>query len=113
MAAGPLPVARAALALAALERPRVDLARYHHHLAALAHEVGAAAAGSADIERRVAALNTVILERYGYQGDTLTYEDVQNANLMRVIDRRKGPPVALGIPYIHASRAQVWDLAGA
>jgi regulator of sirC expression with transglutaminase-like and TPR domain len=112
MADGPLPLAPAALALAALERPRVNLARYHHHLASLAHEVGVAAGGSAEIERRVAALNTVILERYGYQGDTLTYEDLQNANLMRVIDRRKGLPVALGILYIHAARAQGWDMAG-
>ena len=112
MGDGPLPLAPAALALAALERPSVDLARYHHHLASLAHEVGAVAGGSAEIERRVAALNTVILERYGYQGDTLTYEDLQNANLMRVIDRRKGLPVALGILYIHAARAQGWDMAG-
>src|SRR5690242_69006 len=112
MGDGPLPLAPAALALAALDRPRVDLARYHHHLAALAREVGTEAGGSTDIERRVAALNTVILERYGYQGDTLTYEDLQNANLMRVIDRRKGLPVALGILYIHAARAQGWDMAG-
>jgi regulator of sirC expression with transglutaminase-like and TPR domain len=54
----------------------------------------------------------VILGHYGYQGDTLTYEDLQNANLMRVIDRRKGLPVALGILYIHAARAQGWDMAG-
>lgn len=107
-----LPLAPAALALAALDRPRVDLTRYHGHLAALAREVGAEAAGAAAIGRRVAALNTVILERYGYRGDTLTYEDLQNANLMRVIDRRKGLPVALGILYIHAARAQGWDMAG-
>jgi len=112
MGDGPLPLASAALALAALGRPRVDLGRYHHHLAALAHEVGKEAGGSSDIERHVAALNTVILVRYGYQGDTLTYEDLQNANLMRVIDRRKGLPVALGILYIHAARAQGWDMAG-
>src|SRR5258708_22889857 len=37
---------------------------------------------------------------------------MQNANLMRVIDRRKGLPVALGILYIHAARAQGWDMAG-
>jgi regulator of sirC expression with transglutaminase-like and TPR domain len=54
----------------------------------------------------------VIVGRYGYQGDTLTYEDLQNADLMRVIDRRKGLPVALGILYIHAARAQGWDVAG-
>jgi regulator of sirC expression with transglutaminase-like and TPR domain len=108
----PLPLAGAALALAALDRPRVDLARYHQHLAALAREVGAEAAGSAELERRLGALNAVILGRYGYEGDTLTYEDLQNANLMRVIDRRKGLPVALGILYIHAARAQGWDVAG-
>ena len=112
MGDGPLPLAPAALALAMLERPRVDPARYHDHLAALAHDVGQEAGGSGDIERHVAALNTVILERYGYQGDMLTYEDLQNANLMRVIDRRKGLPVALGILYIHAARAQGWDMAG-
>jgi regulator of sirC expression with transglutaminase-like and TPR domain len=112
MADAPLPLATAALALAALDRPRVDVARYHHHLAALAREVGVEAGGSSDIERRVAALNTVILVRYGYQGDSLTYEDLQNANLMRVIDRRKGLPVALGILYIHAARAQGWEMVG-
>jgi regulator of sirC expression with transglutaminase-like and TPR domain len=108
----PLPLAEAALALAALDRPRVDLARYRQHLAALAQEVGEAAAAARDASQRIAALNAVILERYGYQGDTLTYEDLQNANLMRVIDRRKGLPVALGILYIHAARAQGWDMAG-
>ncbi|HEX7967227.1 MAG TPA: transglutaminase-like domain-containing protein [Stellaceae bacterium] len=112
VAEGPLPLGSAALALAALDRPRVDLERYHHHLAALAREVGDEAAGATAIDRRVAALNTVILGRYGYEGDTLTYEDLQNANLMRVIDRRKGLPVALGILYIHAARAQGWDMAG-
>jgi regulator of sirC expression with transglutaminase-like and TPR domain len=54
----------------------------------------------------------VILGGHGYRGDTLTYEDLQNANLMRVIDRRKGLPVALGILYIHAGRAQGWEMAG-
>jgi regulator of sirC expression with transglutaminase-like and TPR domain len=105
-----LPLAEAALALAALDRPRVDLARYHHHLAALGREVGEmAATGDAD---PVEALNSVIIGRYAYAGDTLTYDDLQNANLMRVIDRRKGLPVALGILYIHAARAQGWDMAG-
>ena len=110
--AEPWPLGLAALALAALDRPRVDLARYRHHLASLAREVGEQAAAADDPERRIAALNAVLMERYGYQGDTLTYEDLQNANLMRVIDRRKGLPVALGILYLHAGRAQGWDMAG-
>jgi regulator of sirC expression with transglutaminase-like and TPR domain len=48
----------------------------------------------------------------GYSGDELSYDDLQNANLMRVVDRRKGLPVTLGILYIHAARAQGWDIAG-
>ena len=93
----------AALALAVLDRPRVDLARYRDHAAALAAEVGARLGDGLPI---VEALNRVILQTHGYAGDTLTYDDIQNANLMRVIDRRKGLPVALGILFLHAARAQ-------
>ena len=107
-----LPLAPAALALACRDRPLVDLARYHHHLEALAAEVAETAAAAGTAEERRAALVAVIVGRYGYQGDALTYEDLQNANLMRVIDRRKGLPVALGILYLHAARAQGWDAAG-
>lgn len=110
--AAPLPLAAAALALACRDRPRVDLARYHRHLDALAAEVAKAAAAADSAEERRAALVEVIVGRYGYQGDALTYDDLQNANLMRVIDRRKGLPVALGILYLHAARAQGWDAAG-
>lgn len=104
-------LADAALALAALDRPRVDLAHYRHHLAALADDVRAAVAGDA-LENCVNALNETILGQHGYEGDQLTYDDLQNANLMRVIDRRKGLPVALGILYLHAARAQGWSAAG-
>ncbi|HYM04854.1 MAG TPA: transglutaminase-like domain-containing protein [Stellaceae bacterium] len=107
-----LPLGEAALALAALDRPRVDLARYRGHLDALAREVSEENAATDDILEHVHALTAVIDGRYGYHGDTLTYEDLQNANLMRVIDRRKGLPVALGILYIHAGRAQGWNMAG-
>ena len=106
------PIAEAALALASLDRPQVGLARYREHLEALASDVGAAAVGAEDVADRVAALQAVIPGAYGYRGDELTYDDVQNANLMRVIDRRKGLPVALGILYLHAGRAQGWEMAG-
>lgn len=104
-------LADAALALAALDRPRVDLAHYRHHLAALTDDVRAAAGGDS-LDHCVAALNDTILGQHGYEGDHLTYDDLQNANLMRVIDRRKGLPVALGILYLHAARAQGWSAAG-
>ena len=109
--AAPLPIAKAALALASFERPRVGLSRYREHLAALARDVGRHASGS-DLAARARALNEIILLKYGYAGDDLTYDDLQNANFIRVIDRRKGLPVALGILYLHAARAQGWDIVG-
>ena len=108
-------IAEAALLLAALDRPRVSLSRYHHHLSLLARDTRdfADRHGAADsLEARVAALNDVILGRYEYQGDHQTYDNLQNANLMRVIDRRKGLPVALGILYLHSARAQGWQADG-
>jgi regulator of sirC expression with transglutaminase-like and TPR domain len=107
-----LPIGEAALALASFDRPRVGLARYRQHLATLARDVGRHAGASGDLAARAAALNDIILLKHGYSGDELTYDDLQNANLMRVVDRRKGLPVALGILYLHAARAQRWDCVG-
>jgi len=109
---GPWPIGEAALALASLDRPQVGLARYRDHLEALAREVAAGASDAAEAVERAAALSAVLAGAHGYRGDELTYDDLQNANLMRVIDRRKGLPVALGILYLHAGRAQGWDMAG-
>lgn len=96
-------LAGGALALAALDRPGVALDRYRDHVAKLADDVGEALAG--DGVTLIEALNSVVLKSHGYHGDLLTYDDIQNANLMRVIDRKKGLPVALGILYLHAARA--------
>src|SRR3954454_1698199 len=85
-----LPIAEAALALASFERPRVALTRYRQHLAALARDVGRHPSASGDLEDRVRAVNEIVLLKHGYSGDELSYDDLQNANLMRVIDRRKG-----------------------
>jgi regulator of sirC expression with transglutaminase-like and TPR domain len=107
-----LPIAEAALALASFERPRVGLGRYSRHLDAIAHDVGRHPGAAGEIAERLRALNEIILLKYGYSGDELTYDDPQNANLMRVVDRRQGLPVALGILYLHAARAQGWDAVG-
>ncbi len=106
-------LAEAALMLAVLDRPNGDLDSYRRHLAALAADVAACyAEGEDDVGSRVAALRETMVNRFGYQGDTQTYEDLQNANLMSVIDRRRGLPVALGILFLHVARAQGWDIVG-
>jgi regulator of sirC expression with transglutaminase-like and TPR domain len=107
-----LPIAEAALALASFERPRVGPKHYREHLQLLARDVGGHPGAAGDVAERARALNEIVLLKYGYSGDALTYDDLQNANLMRVVDRRKGLPVALGILYMHAGRAQGWETVG-
>jgi regulator of sirC expression with transglutaminase-like and TPR domain len=51
------------------------------------------------------ALQKTLGEQFGFRGDSDTYEDLQNADFARVLDRRKGLPIALGILYIHVARA--------
>jgi regulator of sirC expression with transglutaminase-like and TPR domain len=97
-------LAAGALALARLSRPDTDPEPYRSHLAALVKDVG--------IAGRIAALTAVIVDRHGYRGDRETYDDLKNANLMSVIDRRRGMPIAMSILFIHAARAQGWSIDG-
>jgi len=100
---GEIQIFEGALALAALDCPSADLTAYRDRVECISQEVFATRMSGLGM---VDALNTVIFERNGYVGDMLTYDDLQNANLIRVIDRKKGLPVALGILYLHAARGQ-------
>ncbi|MDZ5646719.1 transglutaminase-like domain-containing protein [Nitrospirillum sp. BR 11828] len=113
-------LAETALALAALSGADGGLANYRRHLTALSAAVGAHVGEhvggrppeALTLSLCLDALRAVLVDRMGYEGDSATYEDPQNANLARVIDRRRGLPVALGILYIHAARAQGWTMVG-
>lgn len=107
-----LDVGAVALALAAMDYPDRDLAQYTAHLAELAAAVASACANTEHIDARAEALAQVISQQFGYAGDQSSYNDMQNANLMQVIDRRKGLPVALGLLYIITARAQGWVCSG-
>ena len=105
----------AALALALLDCPGTDLAPYRAHLSTMANDLAAIVdemGGAQMLEDKIAALHRLLVGVHGYQGDTETYSDLQNANLIRVIDRRQGLPVALGILIMVAARSQGWTLVG-
>jgi len=101
---------QAGLTLAVLQRDEaIDLAPLHQHVAAIGADL-------ADLVRRRGAqperLGEVIAQAYGYRGDSETYDDLQNADVARVLERRKGLPVALAILYLHVARAQGWAAEG-
>ncbi len=70
----------------------------------------AADRGDAEARRRVLA--AVLHDRFGFAGDERSYDDPANANLIRVMERRRGLPVALGILWLHAMEAAGWGAHG-
>ena len=107
-----LDIGKAALLLANLELPTKILGRYLDKLDLIVSDTTKAARGTRNLTDRIMVLSDILFKRHGYRGDMDTYYDPQNANLMRVIDRRKGLPVALGILVVHAARSQGWDITG-
>ncbi len=105
-----MPLAEAALLLAALDHPGREIDPYMRHVEELAAALADRQAGGA--ADRGDALSTVIHIEHGYGGDRDTYDDMINANLMSVIDRRKGLPVALAILYIETARRAGWQAWG-
>ena len=109
---GPHDVVTAALMLSALDRPDKKLSPFRAHLAQLVEAVRDEAHFARDADTAARALSSVIALRYGYEGERENYDDPQNADIMSVIERRRGLPVALGILYIHAARACGMDACG-
>lgn len=68
-----------------------------------------AAAGDASARAKLIA---TVLATHGYRGDRDTYDDEANANLARVVARRRGLPVALGLLWLGLARALGWPSAG-
>lgn len=104
-----------ALLLASIEEPGVQHEPYRRHAEKLADDVRSYAGGTAldrDVDGRLEALHWIIAQQNGYRADETVYDDLAAANMMRVVDRRLGLPVTLGVLYIEIARAQGWTAAG-
>jgi regulator of sirC expression with transglutaminase-like and TPR domain len=98
----------AALALAALDNPQADLAPYRALLASMTAQLGEHRDGAPSARDQAAALAVVIAGEHGFRGDTETYDDPANADLIAVMERRRGLPVALSIIYVALARRVGW-----
>ena len=105
-------LAESALMLGSIDRPGVSLQKYHHHLDILKLDMASEGHAANTAEERAKALIDVMWGLHEYKGDDKFYDDLQNANLMSVIDRRLGLPISLGILYLHAARSQGWNAEG-
>ena len=98
-----------ALALAAPDHPEVRLDPYFEHLTDLTRRLVAVGRGASSSSEQGEAIAAVLAGELGYRGDRQDYEHPDNADLIRVIDRRRGLPVSLSILYVSAARRLGWS----
>ncbi|WP_022682383.1 SirB1 family protein [Sphingobium bisphenolivorans] len=103
----------AALALSALDHEGLDVEPYLDRLRIINAAVDAAR-GSVDEEAlrsgeaQGALLAQVISGEFGFMGDSESYDAPLNADMIRVLDRRRGLPVSLSILYVAVARRMGW-----
>ena len=111
-------LAGTALLLAALDQPGITLDQYENHLRRLTDDVRTRYAALVDAgaddneEKKIAAIKHIVCDQYGYDGDRDHYDDLQNASLIRTIDRRRGMPITLAILCIEIGRRVGWVVRG-
>ncbi|MEM7679435.1 MAG: transglutaminase-like domain-containing protein [Pseudomonadota bacterium] len=111
-------LAEAGLALAAYQRPDINLDRYLNHIKRLANEVSEHHAAlldkgaNDDLGAQLAALKYVLADEYDYTGDRADTHNIDNASLIRVIDEAKGLSITLALLYMQSARAQGWNIEG-
>lgn len=99
----------AALSLALLDHPGTDLATHCNLLDAIETRLNLVAGTSESAAERADALAGVLAGEFGFGGDSETYDDPANANLISVLDRRRGLPVSLAILWVAMARRLGWS----
>lgn len=98
----------AALTLAGLDHSGMDVTWYQDLFEALAARLATVQGDGSDARGQAASLAQVFGNEFGFVGDEVTYDDPANADLMRVVDRRRGLPISLSILYVAAARRLGW-----
>jgi regulator of sirC expression with transglutaminase-like and TPR domain len=104
----------AALQFARIDAPDADWESARAHLSELARAASSLSEtiDEPDLAARAVGLSGLLGGRFSYRGDNENYDDLVNANLIRVIQRRRGLPVALGVLWLHTAHAAGWAAHG-
>jgi len=101
----------AALGIAALEYPDLDLRGCERSLAGLADRVRVRWSGDGLLEG-VQALRAVLADEEGFCGNAEDYQDPDNSFLNRVLERKVGLPITLSVLYVEVARRACLPLFG-
>jgi regulator of sirC expression with transglutaminase-like and TPR domain len=99
-----IPLAEAALWIAADSRPEIDVERSLRELDALCERAICAVGAADDDEERVALLNHMLFVEEGFGGNETEYEDPRNSFIDQVLERRTGIPITLSVIYVEVAR---------
>ena len=105
-------LAKAALILGALDHPSTDLDSYQDYLTILEQEAAESGDNIGSLSAQVTFINKLIYKTHGFKGEIQDYENPANANILKVIDKKTGLPVSIGILYIHAARSASYNVTG-
>jgi regulator of sirC expression with transglutaminase-like and TPR domain len=94
---------RAALSIAALEYPDLDVAACEAALDALAARVAGSHLPQTTLAQ-VQSLRRVLGDEEGFRGNAEQYSDPENSFLNRVLDRKLGLPITLSVVYLEVAR---------
>jgi len=97
-------LARACLQIAEDAYPGLDVDGYIGEIERFAARMRARLATGAAAEDRVIALNELLFDDLGFNGNTDDYYDPRNSYLNEVLDRRKGIPITLSVLYMEIGR---------
>lgn len=113
-----VPVLDTLILLGALDREGTDVRHYRQHIQHLHEELALylkttpQTKHETTLEYRLKALNAVLLDEFNYHGDESGYDNPEHINMLTVIDRRGGMPVALGALYYELAHKQGWTIYG-
>ncbi len=106
-------VAHAALVVARVEFPRLDLRPSLRRLDDLATRASERLEpGPVSLHQGVAVLNRLVYEEEGFRSEQSPYDDFRNGLLNVVLDRRRAMPIALAIVYMAVAHRIGFDVTG-
>ena len=97
-------LARAALHIAMLEYPRMDVDDELSALRRLARGASERMPEGGDPLYRVNTLSEYLFDEVGFRGDEENYYDPRNSHLNQVLERRLGIPITLSLVYMEVGR---------
>ena len=104
--------------LSAIDKPGISLGSYRNHIEKLTllvknyHQELINAGAKNDAGTKIASLKHIIIDKYEYESDNINYSNLENYDLIRTIDRKRGSSITLSIIFLQISQNLKWDIKG-